>query len=158
MEGKPPIPIVYTDIAPGVGHLAPPAYSDPLNPTFSDPMQTQPILTQLFQSTGTRPKPINPFYQAPLTPEEIRTQYHTEQQIPSPRNTTQYHQIPNNNQQRTSPINYPSELDHPERILVSTPTGMAPPISTIPHLTPQLRTPPGFAYFPHHTPTLPHWD
>ena len=133
MEGKPQIPIVYTDIASGVGHLASPAYSDPPNPTFSDPMQTQPIQTQLFQSTGTRPKPNNPFYQ----------------QTPSPRNTTQYHQIPNNNQQRTSPINYPPELDHPERILASNPTGTAPPISTIPHLTPQLRTPPGFAYFPH---------
>ena len=45
MEGKPQIPIVYTDIAPGLGHLASPAYSDPPDLTFSDPMQTQPIQT-----------------------------------------------------------------------------------------------------------------
>ena len=112
-------------------------------------MQTQPIQTQLFQSIGARPKPTNPFYFPPLTPEEIRTQHHAEQQIPSPKNTTKYHQNPNNNQQRTSPINYPSESDNTDRILVSTPRGLAPPNITVPHLTPQLRTPPGFAHFPH---------
>ena len=67
MEGKPTIPIVHTDIAPGVGHFAPSAYSDLPNPTFSDPMQTQPIQTQLFQSIGARPKPTNPFNQQTQT-------------------------------------------------------------------------------------------
>ena len=131
MEGKPTIPIVHTDIATGVGHLTSPTYSDQPNPNFSVPMQTQPIQTQLFQSTGVRLKPTNPFYQqpqtyqTPLTQEEIRT-----------------HQIPNNDQQRISPINYSPRLDHQNRVLASTPTEMAPPINTIP-------PPPGFAYFPH---------
>ena len=44
---------------------------------------------------------------------------------------------------------YLPEMDHPERILSSTPTGQAPPISTIPLLTPHLRTPPGFSYPQH---------
>ena len=72
---------------------------------------------------GAIPRPGNPFY-------------HQYQQTPA------HHQIPVN-QQRTSPINYLPEIDHPERILSSTPTGQAPPISTIPPLTPYLRTPPG---------------
>ena len=44
---------------------------------------------------------------------------------------------------------YLPEMDHPERILSSTPTGQAPPISTIPLLTPHLRTLPGFSYPQH---------
>ena len=40
-------------------------------------------------------------------------------------------------------------MDHPERILSSTPTGQNIPISTIPHLTPHLKTPPGFSYPQH---------
>ena len=71
---------------------------------------------------GVKPKPSNPFYH----------QYH--------QNLAPHHQIPNNHQ-RTSPINYPPEVDHPERILLSTPIGLAPPFSTIPPLTPQLKTP-----------------
>ena len=65
---------------------------------------------------GAIPRPGNPLYH----------QY----QHPPP-----HHQIPIK-KQRTSPINYLQEVDHPERILSSTPTGQAPPISAIPPLIP----------------------
>ena len=61
IEEKPQVPTVHTDIAPGVGHFAPPAYLDLQNPTFSDHMQNQLIQTQFFQQMGARPKPTNPF-------------------------------------------------------------------------------------------------
>ena len=85
MEGKPPIS--HPAFSP-IGHPASPTYFDPPN-QISDPMQTQPILTQLFPVTGTVPKHTNPFftqptnpfyqlaYQTPLTQEEIGT--HTNQ-------------------------------------------------------------------------------
>ena len=80
-------------------------------------MQAQSIQDQLFPVTGTVPKHTNPFYQ--LT-------YHTPQITP--------------------PTNYPPPIEHPERILASTPTtSTAPPMNTIPNLTP----PPGFEYFTH---------
>ena len=103
MEGKPPIS--HPAFSP-IGHPASPTYFDPPN-QISDPMQTQPILTQLFPVTGTIPKPTNPFYQlayqTPVTQEEIRT--HTNQ--------------------ITSPTNYPPSpppIDNLGRILASTPT------------------------------------